>query len=98
MRVGRQGCSIVAPMRSMSDTVRDAENFVRVPNGTDAWSALASPVKSELLWKNGRGAYTAAPGPSCATLATWLPVRANRPCVQRTAFGNPVEPDVKIRR
>ncbi len=37
-------------------------------------------------------------GRAAATLATWLPVRANRPCVQRTAFGNPVEPDVKIRR
>jgi hypothetical protein len=40
----------------MSGIVRDAENFVRVPNGTDACSALANPVKSELLWKNGNGA------------------------------------------
>ena len=65
--------------------------------GPTPWSALANPVKSELLWKNGSGAYTALPGPSCRRRRRG-PCDANRPCVQRTAFGKPVEPDVKIRR
>ena len=78
--------------------VFDAENRARLANGTPACSALANPVNSELEWKNGSGAYTAEPGPSSATVFTCTPVRAKRPCVQRTAFGKPVEPDVKIRR
>ena len=90
--------SIVAPMRRMSGMVRDAENRARLPMAADACNALARPVKSALVWKNGSGAYTTDPGPSAATLATCTPVLANRPWVQRTALGKPVEPDVKISR
>jgi len=53
-------------------------------------------VKSELEWKNGKGEYTTSCELRLVTVATCTPVRPNRPCVQRTAFGAPVEPDVKI--
>ena len=82
----------------MSGIVRDAENRARLPNGTAACSALESPVNSELVWKNGSGAYDGRSRAELGDAVTCIPVRANRPCVQRTAFGNPVEPDVKIRR
>src|SRR6478672_4606317 len=85
-------------MRRTSGMVREAENRARLPMAADACSAADRPVNRALVWKNGNGAYTTDPGPSAATFATWTPVRANRPWVQRTAFGNPVEPDVKINR
>ena len=88
----------MAPTRRMSGIVFDAENRDRVAKGTFACSALASPVNNELEWKKGSGAYTALPGPSSATVLTCTPVRAKRPCVHRTAFGNPVDPDVKMSR
>src|SRR5579862_9259895 len=80
----------------MSGRVPDAENRGRVDNGTPAVKADDHPVKSELEWKNGSAEYTTSSVPSWATFATWAPVRASRPWVQRTAFGSPVEPDVKI--
>jgi len=85
-------------MRRMSGIVCDAENFARLPMAAPAWSALASPVNSALVWKKGNGAYTTSPGATGVMLATCMPVRASRPWVQRTAFGKPVEPDVKMRR
>ncbi len=48
--------SIVVPVRRMSDIVFDAEKRARLANGTSACNALASPVNSELEWKNGSGA------------------------------------------
>ncbi len=88
----------MAPIRRMSGIVFDAENLLRVPNGTQPVSALASPVKRALLWNMGSGAYTALPGSRPPTAAPPRPVVANRPCVHCTAFGNPVDPDVKISR
>src|SRR5579863_9692009 len=82
----------------MSDRVPDAEKRLRMAIGTPATSDEDHPVNNELEWKNGRGAYITFPGPSWATWATWPPVVANRPCVQRTALGIPVDPDVKIKR
>ena len=90
--------SIETPKRRMSGSVFDAEKRGRVEIGTAALSADDHPVNSALEWKNGNGAYTASPGASSATVATCVPVRAKRPCVHRTAFGRPVEPDVKMRR
>ncbi len=55
-------------------------------------------MNSALLWNMGSGAYTAWPGPRPATFAPPRPVAVYRPCVQRTALGKPVEPDVKISR
>jgi hypothetical protein len=80
---------IVAPMRWMSGIVCDAENFVACRTGSTPASALANPVKSELLWERQRR-VSRSPGLSCATPATWTPVREPA-CVQRTAFGKPVE-------
>ena len=83
----------------MSGSVFEAEKRGR---GRDRNRGIAAPttnpVNSALEWKNGNGAYTASPGASSATVATCVPVRAKRPCVHRTAFGRPVEPDVKMSR
>src|SRR2546423_15048530 len=80
----------------MSGSVFDAENRGRVEIGTPAVIAEDHPVNSELEWKNGNGEYTTSPAPSSVTFITWAPVRASRPCVHRTAFGSPVDPEVKI--
>ena len=71
-----------------------------VANGTSALQrADASPVNSELEWKNGSGAYTAVARPELGdALRRARRCAAKRPCVQRTAFGKPVDPDVKISR
>src|SRR5579862_5775012 len=82
----------------MSARVFDAENRARVEMGIPAVRADAQPVKSELEWKKGSDEYTTSPSVSSETFATCAPVRPNRPCVHRTALGDPVDPDVKISR
>ena len=60
--------------------------------------ADAQPVKSELEWKNGNGAYTDVAGPSSVIVRDVRAGTAWRPWVHRTAFGSPVEPEVKMSR
>src|SRR6476619_4835856 len=80
--------------RRTSSMNSDAENRRRNASVAPTRIAGSTHAFSTLPWNNGIAAYGVSPRPQTID----CDARTARPCVIRTAFGAPAEPDVKMRR